>query len=200
MNRLAGVLQAATRLLQAKGRGFALVGGLAVSTRAEPRFTRDVDLAVSVTGDSDAEQLVRDLLDAGYATVAVVEQEEARRLATVRLRAPGEGVEGVVVDLLLASSGIEPEVVRSAEPVEILPGLSVPVASVGHLLALKILAQAPSRPQDAVDIRSLIGVANPADLAAAREAVALIERRGFQRRKDLRQELEAAIGAPPGAP
>jgi hypothetical protein len=34
------------RALEARGRRFALVGGLAVSLRAEVRFTRDVDLAV----------------------------------------------------------------------------------------------------------------------------------------------------------
>ncbi len=44
--------------LTALGRQFALVGGLAVSARAEVRFTRDVDLAVAVVDDADAEQLV----------------------------------------------------------------------------------------------------------------------------------------------
>jgi hypothetical protein len=34
---------------------FALVGGLAVSIRAEPRFTRDADLAVALTNDAEAE-------------------------------------------------------------------------------------------------------------------------------------------------
>ncbi len=32
--------------LTAEGVGFAVVGGLAVSVRGEPRFTRDVDFAV----------------------------------------------------------------------------------------------------------------------------------------------------------
>jgi hypothetical protein len=41
----------------------ALVGGLAVSARAEPRTTRDVDLAVSVLGDEQAEQLIFHLQD-----------------------------------------------------------------------------------------------------------------------------------------
>ena len=36
----------------------ALVGGLAVSARAEPRFTRDVDFAVAVGSDKEAEQLI----------------------------------------------------------------------------------------------------------------------------------------------
>ena len=33
---------------------FALVGGLAVSARTEPRFTRDADLATAVAGGADA--------------------------------------------------------------------------------------------------------------------------------------------------
>lgn len=43
--RLESVLGDIVRHLQRLGRPFALVGGLAVSLRAEPRFTRDVDLA-----------------------------------------------------------------------------------------------------------------------------------------------------------
>jgi hypothetical protein len=38
----------------------ALVGGLAVSVRAEVRFTRDVDIAVRVASDAEAEALVHD--------------------------------------------------------------------------------------------------------------------------------------------
>ena len=38
--------------------GWALVGGLAVSTRVEPRFTRDVDVVVAARSDGDAEQII----------------------------------------------------------------------------------------------------------------------------------------------
>jgi hypothetical protein len=40
--------------LRGLGHSFALVGGLAVTLRTEPRFTQDADLAVSVTTDSEA--------------------------------------------------------------------------------------------------------------------------------------------------
>lgn len=43
------------------GRSFAVIGGLAVSARTEPRFTRDIDFAVVVATDRDAEKLARDL-------------------------------------------------------------------------------------------------------------------------------------------
>jgi hypothetical protein len=40
----------------------ALVGGFAVSAGAEPRFTRDIDVAVMVDDGADSEGLVRSLL------------------------------------------------------------------------------------------------------------------------------------------
>ena len=70
-----------------------------------------------------------------------MEQEATGRLTTARLVPPGEGEAGVVLNVLFASSGIEPEIAEAAEVLEILPGLRVPIASVGHLLALKLLSQ-----------------------------------------------------------
>lgn len=56
---------------------FALVGGLAVSVRTEPRFTRDADLAVALPTDAEAEALVRTLRARGYGIETVIEQEAA---------------------------------------------------------------------------------------------------------------------------
>lgn len=42
----------------ATGAHFALIGGQAVAARTEPRFTEDVDLAVSVADDEQAQQIV----------------------------------------------------------------------------------------------------------------------------------------------
>ena len=177
--------------MQDLGASWALVGGLAVSARTEPRFTRDADLAVAVPDDRRAENLVHRLLQRGYTVVATMEQEAAHRLATVRLAAPGETSEGVVVDLLFASSGIESEVVTEAEPLTILEGFVAPVATLGHLLALKVLARDDvRRPQDQLDIRSLVEAAEPGDLQVARRALGLIEERGFHRDKDLLADFE----------
>ncbi len=54
-------LAAVVQELLARGRESAVVGGLAVSVRAEVRFTHDVDVAVIVADDAEAEQLVHDL-------------------------------------------------------------------------------------------------------------------------------------------
>ncbi|MDQ3468331.1 MAG: hypothetical protein M3487_00920, partial [Actinomycetota bacterium] len=107
MTDLEQSLVAAVTELRSLGAAFALVGGLAVAVRAEPRLTRDADLAVSVHSDDEAEALVWQLVRRGYRTGAMGEQQATGRLATVRLtRAPRE--RDVVTDVLFASCGIEP--------------------------------------------------------------------------------------------
>lgn len=182
---------------------WALVGGMAVSIRARPRTTQDVDVAVAVLSDREAESLVLSLRNSGYEVQALVEHEARGRLATARLLAPGESLTALApdgeaavepfVDLLFASSGIEPEIVAAAERLEIPPGLPVPVATTGHLLALKILAQEDNRPQDLMDALALLQQADAADLQEAREALELIDRRGFDRGKDLLAALDQVL-------
>lgn len=182
---LATGLRDACALLTALDVPYALIGGLAVSARAEPRLTRDVDLAIAAEDDAAAEALVRELVARGYRLRASVEQTRTGRLATVRLGTPGAGA-GFVLDLLFASSGIEPEIVAAAEPLEILPDLVVPVARTGHLIAMKLLARDDrARPQDADDLRSLVAIASAAERRRATTAIALIQRRGFARGRDL---------------
>ena len=189
MTAIADALRVIGAELEGRHAPFALVGGLAVSVRVEPRFTRDVDVAVSVTSDREAEGLVHSLLTRGWRVLAQVEQEHANRLATARLLPPGSS--GIVVDVLFASSGIEPEIVKAAERLGVLEGIVVPVATVGHLLALKVLAHdEETRPQDRLDARGLLSVASPADMEQARNALALIRERGFHRGKDLLRELD----------
>lgn len=193
LGRLAAALRDSAAILNEQSRAWALVGGLAVSARTEPRFTRDVDLGVAVDGDRDAETLIRVFLPRGYSVLATVEQTEVGRLSTVRLLSPGATRERVVVDLLFASSGIEPELVAAAEPLDALPDLSVPVARLGHLLALKVLSQSENRPLDVADILALLRVADEAEVHRTREAVAQIVQRGYNRGKDLSAELEGFL-------
>lgn len=172
---------------------FALIGGLAVSVRTEPRFTRDADLVVAVGTDREAEALIHHLRSRGYGIHALVEQEAVGRLATVRLSSSPEP-QAPVVDLLFASSGIEAEVAAQAEALELLPGLIMPVARVGHLVALKLLSRDDvRRPQDLVDLRGLLRVASPVEMDRARDAMALITARGYHRGRDLAFELNRLI-------
>jgi hypothetical protein len=181
--------------LEAQGARAALLGGLAVSAWTEPRFTRDVDVAVAVQTDADAERIVRQLCAEGYRLLATVEQKATGRLATARLLPPGESEEGVVVDLLFASSGIEPEIVEGAARIDIGAGTPVRVARVGHLIALKLLAHDPvTRPQDGLDLRALKGALDPEEEQRARRACELITERAFNRGRNLLALLDAFIG------
>jgi hypothetical protein len=174
-------------------RSFAVVGGLAVSARTEPRFTRDADLAVAVASDAEAEDLVRALQGSGYTVEALVEQDAVGRLATVRLTRSRDAA-SPVIDLLFASSGIEGEVVAEADTIELLPHLRVRVATTAHLIALKVLARDDvTRPQDVGDLRALIRAASPGDIMRARQALGLIAQRGYHRGRDLESELETVL-------
>ena len=192
---LEGVLRRIDADLTRARVSFALIGGLAVSARTEPRFTRDADLAVAVANDAQAEALVRGLRTQDYRIESVVEQNAVGRLATVRLvRSPAP--RAPVVDLLFASSGIEAEVVTEAEVLELLPRLSMRVATTGHLIALKVLSRDDvARPQDLVDLRALLRVATEAELDRARRALALIAARGFHRGRNLIADLNGLLRA-----
>jgi predicted nucleotidyltransferase len=195
MTGLEAALATLVGRLGAFGQRLALIGGLAVSARTEPRFTRDVDLAVAVPDDRAAEALVQRFVAEGYRTLALVEQEKTHRLATVRLVLPGHDARGIVADVLFASSGIEPEVVADAEPLRVFPTIVLPVARVGHLIALKLLSRDDAmRPQDHVDLRALFDVADDVEIERARAAVALIAARGFSRGRDLAAMLQAWLG------
>jgi len=162
-----------------------VVGGLAVSARCDPRFTRDVDIAVMVDNDERAEALVHALASRGMRIVSLVEQESLGRLAMARLATD----DGLSIDLLIASSGIESEVVMSAENLEVVQGLLLPVARIGHLIALKLLSVAPGRETDSADLRNLAAVADDEEWSLASEAVALIQERGFARGRQLDADL-----------
>ena len=178
--------------LERLNRHWAVIGGLAVSAHTEPRTTRDVDLVVAVQSDADAEALVFALSEVGFRVEATLDQDAAGRLATVRLSPPGASrPRGVVIDLLFASSGIEPEIAAEARPTEIVPGLVVPLATRAHLVALKVLSRDPRRrPQDDMDLRRLFERISPDEISEARAALDLITARGFDRGKSLRAELD----------
>lgn len=191
MNRLEALLQVVQIELATLEHAWALVGGLAVSVRAEPRFTRDIDLVIALDNDKQAEALILNLQSRNFVVLATVEQEATGRLATVRLYPSGTSPDGVVLDLLFGSSGIEAEIVAAAEVIDILPNLSVPVAKTGHLIALKLLARDDTdRPQDIADLRALLSVADASELERAREAIRLIRARGYHRNRPLEQHLE----------
>jgi predicted nucleotidyltransferase len=191
MQSVDAVLRQAAADLDAIGARWAVIGGLAVAFRAEPRFTKDVDVAVAVADDREAEDIVNRLQIRGYALASLVEQDYVNRLATARLIRPQPGTSSAFIDLLFANSGIEDEIVGRADLLEVLPDVFMPVASIGHLIALKVLA---GRHQDLTDLGYLISAATEADLSEARASVARIQELGFNRGQDLPEDLTAIIG------
>lgn len=174
----------AIAVLASSGRSFAVVGGLAASVRGEVRFTRDVDVAVSVRGDEDAEQIVHDFVRAGWEVVATVEQDAQKRMATARLRGPSK----VICDLIFGTTGIEAEIVATAEPVMILENVVVPTATAESLLAMKVLSATEQRVRDIADIQAILVNSVAVDTGLVERLLELIEERGYARGQDLREK------------
>ncbi|MEM8712925.1 MAG: hypothetical protein AAGG01_18390, partial [Planctomycetota bacterium] len=86
-----------------------MVGGLALSIRSRPGLTKDVDVAVAVSRDSDAEEVGFALSQAGYTLRAPFESTVTGYVSTLRFNHPDdpENAEEPTIDLLFASSGIE---------------------------------------------------------------------------------------------
>ncbi|HXT88992.1 MAG TPA: hypothetical protein VN714_07015 [Trebonia sp.] len=91
MTGLEEVLKRAAADPDAVDARWAIIGGLAVATRAAPRFTQDVDFAVSVADDTEAEEIVHRMSVRGYAVGMMLEQDYVHRLATIRLIRPVPG-------------------------------------------------------------------------------------------------------------
>ena len=185
-------LIAVAQPLQKTGVKFAVVGGMAVSYRTIERFTKDVDIAIAVENDVEAEGVIRTVSQSGYFVDAVLEQSAVERLSTVRLVPLGD--REMFVDLLFASSGIESEVVSTANNVKIAPDIVAPVATIPSLIALKVLsANWQRRPQDILDLQHLINEATPPEIETAYRLLKLITERGYNRKKDLQKDLDRYI-------
>lgn len=167
---------------------WAFVGGVAVAVRGTPRFTNDLDVAIAVGSDREAESITLALRGRGYTdhpTQPFLENRDGG-LRAVRMLSPVSQASSLVVDLLFSFSGVESEIVRAAQLVNLFPGQPLPVIRTGHLLALKVHA---GRPKDQEDARQILRNAMDADLHLARETLRLIDRRGFSGDKDLLAEL-----------
>jgi predicted nucleotidyltransferase len=192
INPIEGALRRIQQSLDLQEIPSALVGGLAVSTWTNPRTTRDVDIVVSTSADADAEGIVFALRSRGYSVATVLDHEPSGRMATARLLNSAEP--GVFVDLLFASSGIEPEIVRDARRLEVVEGLTLAVAAIPHLMAMKLLARNDrERPQDWDDLRSLHAASQPGDVDRVRQLLFLIEVRGFNRGRRLVDDFEKVL-------
>lgn len=161
---------------------WALVGALAVSIHTEPRTTRDIDVVIVIADEDHRKKIIGSLMQRGFHTPSILMHIAPTHKLGTRLQIPVASGQAVALDLLHSSSGIEAEIVAAAISLEVFPQLFIPVASVGHLIAMKVLSQDDSeRIKDRDDLRKLIKVALKDDLSLARYSVELIQERGFAR-------------------
>ncbi len=184
--KLAHVLRELVTLLEAQQMPYAVVGGLAASAHGEARFTRDIDLALLVNNDEEAEKCIYRLVEKGYVVMATVEQDVTHRLATARLRHPNN----VVCDLIFATSGIEREVIATAEPVELFPGTHITTAKPESIVAMKVLSATPQRPRDLGDLQAILRANPRLDESRVRSLLESIEARGYARGQALTQKWQ----------
>ncbi len=146
--RLWPTLADALSMLEASGLPGALIGGLAVSLRGQPRMTVDVDLVVQADID-DALRLIRTLPETPFEPLFPGVEDVVTTAFILPLRHRSTGIR---VDLALGMSGFERDSIGRATRIPIGAG-SVPVVAVEDLLVMKALA---GRPQDEADIRGLV--------------------------------------------
>lgn len=176
---------------------FALVGGLAVSFRSFERATKDIDFSIAVSNDKQAEEIIRSLLVLGYQQYQILDHKISGRLATARLGVVfDKDSYQIICDLLFYSTGQEDFITKSAEEVELLPGLVMPVAKSTHLLAMKLLSYDPiRRAQDGQDILELLKVVDERDYHEIFYIIDKIEEIKHNRDKDLRSVFDSFLKA-----
>lgn len=125
---------------------YALIGGLAVSLRGEPRATLDVDLAVWV--EADALGATVDALCHRFRSVSKDPAEFVRSTRVLPLMTS----QSVRADIVFGLLPTEREIVRRATPMTV-AGTSVRVASVEDLILMKLVSE---RERDQEDARRLL--------------------------------------------
>lgn len=180
-----------SEIIEEEGYKGALVGGVAISVWCEERFTKDLDFALVVRSDKDAENLTKKMKDRGFIIDKIFEHKPTNSLALVILNSPKNEKIPFRLDLLFMQTGIEKEVVDNSIVFDIDNNKSLRVASKGYLIALKTLSMDDTtRPQDRLDLKNLLKIATEKDLKLAREAIRLITNRGFNQSKNLLDQLK----------
>jgi hypothetical protein len=127
---------------------FAVIGGIAVAVRGEPRFTADVDVVIGADVDS-ALVLLQDLGNTPFRPLFAGVQELVQTAFLLPLRHVRTTIK---VDLAIGLSGFERQVIDRATTVDV-AGRGVPIASAEDLILMKVLA---ARPRDLADVRGIV--------------------------------------------
>ncbi|MGI8927291.1 MAG: nucleotidyl transferase AbiEii/AbiGii toxin family protein [Tepidiformaceae bacterium] len=172
---LQSALAALLDLLEQTGVEAAIIGGIAASTRGEPRLTADIDATAALDSD-ELDHFVATAAGRGFSTRIGDAPAFARRNRVLLLR---HDASGVGIDLGLAGLAFEFEAIERAEWFD-LHGLNVPIVTAEDLLVMKAVAH---RPQDLIDIAEVLnsnpGLGLERVRAYVREFAAIVEEPGI---------------------
>jgi hypothetical protein len=143
----------AVRFLDRHRMPYAVIGGIAVSLRGEPRVTADVDVVIG-TDVAGALQLLDAIQPTPFEPLFQGAEEVVERTLILPLRHTASGVK---LDIAVGLSGFERQTIARATPVDF-RDFSVAIATAEDLLIMKVLA---SRPRDIQDARGIIAAQAP---------------------------------------
>jgi len=134
----------AAAFLEQEGVPYALIGGIAVSLRGQPRVTADVDMVIALDVDR-ARELVGRLTGSNFEPLFRGVEEIVEKALILPLRHRSTHIK---VDLAIGLSGFERQAIRRANQVHV-EETPILVASIEDLLIMKALAGRPRDDQDA---------------------------------------------------
>lgn len=175
--------------LEARRIRFALVGGVALGTYVEPRFTKDLDFSVALSDERSQDGLVRELKAARYREESLLVRRSNGDVIGIRFYTPDTESREPNLDLLFAATGIEEEIIRDAEPIKVF-GRTIPTATISDLIAMKTLSSCDRGGQDSVDLENLLEKATSGEIRRARQRLDLITERGRNAGYDLARQLD----------
>lgn len=127
----------------------AVIGGVAASLLGRPRVTKDVDLVVALTADSDLPRFLA-LGERHGVTPRTADAVDFAKVSRVLLLRHGPS--GIEIDMSLASLPFEQEVIERAVE-RTIRGVAFRLATVEDLIVMKAIAL---RPRDIADIEALL--------------------------------------------
>lgn len=139
---------------------YVVVGGLAVNFHGYQRFTKDVDLLISLD-DCDAQKMVSVLEEKGFKPIYPIDLHEfcdaekrekwARERNMTVFSVVSDGLKGLTLDLFVKNpyeySEIESDLIY-----ENMEGVMIPTIDLGRLIEMK---KQVARPQDLIDVTAL---------------------------------------------
>ena len=142
-----------TRVLSELKIPYAVMGGLAVRVYAIPRFTKDVDLTISVDREQlpklfDALEVVGCEIPPAYRS-GWLDSVAGLPLFKTEMYENGHSIE---VDLFVAETDFQQELINRRREIDIPEG-RIAFASPEDLILLKLLA---SRPRDLIDVQDIL--------------------------------------------